>query len=448
MYRPIACLILCVAAVLAGANAAADELLREAQAHMDAGRPAAAYELLKAAEADRAGQPGFDYLLGVAALDSGNPVDAVFALERAVDISPESGPARAELARAYLALGETDDARNEFDKVKAMDVPADVRETIDRYMTAIDSFHDVTRTRFRPWVQIGLGYDTNVNSATDQNLVAVPALGGLVFTLTGTSVEENSPVWNIGGGVGFTSPLSVERGLSLFGRIGLEHRLTVDESDFSTTAGDGSLGLALRRDRHQFRLSADANIVKIDGASGIRSDRETAGLMAQWQFTPDDANQFTAFSQFSIVRYPDQRVRDVNRVTVGTGWGHAFTGVPGRPVLFGSVFGGFEDEQSESRGAHFGRSFYGGRLGGQVTVHERGNVFGTLTYQQSRYDEKDPLFLYRRDDDFLDVNVGYRFNYDRNWSLSPTIRYSNNDSNILTNDYDRIEVMVMLRNDF
>ena len=427
---------------------AADEVLEQAQTLLNGGQAQAAYELLKPLEEMRAGEPGYDYLLGLAALDTGNHVEAVFALERVVDLNPNHGPARAELARAYIALGETDDARTEFDKVRQMDVPADVRETIDRYMTAIEVYHDATRTRFRPWVQVGVGYDTNVNSATNQNLVAVPALGGLIFTLSDTSVEANSPIWNIGAGIRFTSPLDVDRGLSLFGRIGLEHRLALDEADFSSTYGDGQVGLNLRRDKHQFHISADANIVKVEGASTVRSDRETAGLTTQWQYAPDEANQFTTFAQFSIVRYPEQRTRDVNRATVGIGWGHAFTDAPGTPVVFLSGFGGIEDDQSTARGAHFGRRFYGGRIGGQFNASERGAVFTTVTYQKSDYDADDPLFLTWRDDDFFDVIGGYRFRYDRHWSLTPTIRYTKNDSNIVTSDYDRFEVMVMRRNDF
>ena len=167
MLRVLACLILCAASWAA----MADEVLEQAQALLNRAQAQAAYDLLKPLEEMRAGEPGYDYLLGLAALEVGFPVEAVFALERVVDLNPNHGPARAELARAYIALGETDDARTEFDKVRQMDVPADVRETIDRYMTAIEVYHDATRTRFRPWIEFGVGYDTNVNSATDQNLV-------------------------------------------------------------------------------------------------------------------------------------------------------------------------------------------------------------------------------------------------------------------------------------
>jgi len=426
----------------------ADATLTQAQILLDSAEAKAAYELLKTHEGARAGDPEFDYLLGLAALDAGIPVEAVFALERVVDTNPNHGPARAELARAYIALGETDDAREEFDKVSEMDVPTGVRETIDRYMTAIDLYHDATRTQFHPWFQVAVGYDTNINSATDRNLIAVPALGGLVFTLTGTSVEENSPLWNIGGGFLFASPLSVEHGLNIFGRVGLEHRLTLDAADFSSTAGDGQLGFNLRRDKHQFRVTGETNVTKVDGGSGVRSDRETAGLTTQWQYAPDGANQFTTFAQFSIVRYPEQRTRDVNRATFGTGWGHAFSTLPGTPVLFSSGFGGIEIEQSESRGSQFGRYFYGARIGGQVAVSQRGSVFTTFTYQKSDFNTADPLFLRRRDENFFDLSGGYRFRYDEKWSLTPTIRYNKNDSNVVTSDYDRFEVVIMLRNDF
>lgn len=422
------------------------DALSEAQSLLDGGQAAAAYELLKPLEIERAGEAQFDYLFGLSALDTGHPVEAVFALERAVDSHPDNGPARAELARAYLALGETDDAKQEFARVKEMDLPPDARQTIERYMSNIELFHDRTRTRFRPWIQVGVGYDTNVNGATsDKGPIAVPIAPGIPFLLGGT---ENSPIWRIGAGTRFTSPLNVDRGLSLFGRIAVDHRLTVDEADFSSTMGDGALGLNWEHGKHQLSLSGEGNIVKIDGIGAIRSDRETAGVSGQWQYAPNANNQLTSFVQASLVRYPDQRVRDVNRITGGVGWGHAFTDSPGRPILFGSVFGGVETAQDEARGDHFSRDFIGVRVGGSVKLDERQSIYTTFTYQDSDYDAPDPSFLRRRNDEFIDVDVGYRFQFDKSWSVTPSLRYSNNNSNIVITDYDRFEVMVLVRNDF
>ena len=57
---------------------------------------------MKPLEADRAGEPDFDFVLGMAAIDSGRIAEAIFALQRVVDTQPENGPARAELGRALM----------------------------------------------------------------------------------------------------------------------------------------------------------------------------------------------------------------------------------------------------------------------------------------------------------------------------------------------------------
>ena len=61
---------------------------------------ATAYAELAPLEATRAGKPQFDYLFGLAALDSSHVTHAIFALERVLAMRPNDHPARAELARA------------------------------------------------------------------------------------------------------------------------------------------------------------------------------------------------------------------------------------------------------------------------------------------------------------------------------------------------------------
>lgn len=429
-------------------SARAEDPLAAAQALLDAHKPAEAYALLKPLEESRAGEPGFDYLLGIAALDSGQPLEAMFALERVVDLAPDNGPARTELARAYLALGETEDARREFNKVKAQQVPDDVAQRIDQYLSTIEVYENATRTRFRPYVQMGLGYDSNVNSATDQNLVAVPALGGVVFELSDQSLELDSAVWDLAAGLSFTSPLSADKRLSLYGQIGLDHRLALSEGEFTTTDAAGQLGLHYRRERDQFRVGVEADKLKVKGGSTVASDRELGGTTAQWQHSFSDTDQLTVFGQFSMVRFPAQQVRNVNRYTGGVGYAHVFAGVAGAPALFASAFGGVEDAQRESTGAHFGRDFYGLRVGGQLDIGAQGAVFGAVTWQGSAYDSRDPTFLVTRDDDFFDVNAGYRHQLDKHWSVVPTVRWNRNDANIPTSNFDRYEVLMTVRNDF
>ena len=182
----------CVLVLLIGstANATAADL-EQALSLLGAGDAEQAYLLLAPDEETEAGNPNFDYLLGLAALDSGRPGRAVFALERVLAADPTHARARAEIARAYFQLGELDTARGEFEAVKLQGVPPQVAEAMQRFLTAIDQRVDGNRRMLRGYIEAGLGYDSNINSATDQRNIAVPAFGGLIFTLSDDGVEES-----------------------------------------------------------------------------------------------------------------------------------------------------------------------------------------------------------------------------------------------------------------
>lgn len=74
-----------VIAVLSSA-AFADALTDRAKRLLEQKQPKQAYDLLLPQEGARAGDPEFDYLLGIAAIDSGEPERGVFALERVLAV--------------------------------------------------------------------------------------------------------------------------------------------------------------------------------------------------------------------------------------------------------------------------------------------------------------------------------------------------------------------------
>ena len=112
--------------------------MERAGAHVSAGRHAAAYALLAPHESERAGDPEFDLLLGIAALETGRHTRAVFALKSVLAVQPDNPRALAEIGRAYLALGESESARRELQAVRAQNVPSDVARSIDRLLSAVD----------------------------------------------------------------------------------------------------------------------------------------------------------------------------------------------------------------------------------------------------------------------------------------------------------------------
>ena len=113
MFRMKFVSVMLVAAGLGAASGVvfADAATDEALSLLDSGKGKAAWELLEPQESARAGEPLYDFLLGLAALEIGQNTRAVFALERVLAMEPDNVRARAEIARAYLALGEAETAR-------------------------------------------------------------------------------------------------------------------------------------------------------------------------------------------------------------------------------------------------------------------------------------------------------------------------------------------------
>ena len=110
--------------------AAQDEVTKQAEALIRKGDFNAAYQLLEPLESARAGDVDYDYLLGVAGVESGNATRGAFALERLLATNPSHKAARAEMAKAHFILGETAASKAEFKNVLAQNPDSETKKTI------------------------------------------------------------------------------------------------------------------------------------------------------------------------------------------------------------------------------------------------------------------------------------------------------------------------------
>src|SRR5688572_10316100 len=148
--------------VFASACAAATPV-DEVRTLLEQGRAAEAYALGRR-HPEELGKPDFDFYYGVAAVDSGHAGEGVLALERYVIQFPDNDRARLELARGYFVLGELVRAREEFETVARKNPPPAVQATIDRFMDSIRAQETRYSTTATAYIEIGGGYDSNVNS--------------------------------------------------------------------------------------------------------------------------------------------------------------------------------------------------------------------------------------------------------------------------------------------
>lgn len=440
----ISTLLLALAVLFGSVAFAADETVTRAKQQLDSGHAQEAYDLLKPLQSTRAGDPDFDFVLGSAALALGKNTEAVFALERVLAVQPNSAPARAQIARAYFNLKETETAKREFDNVKKQQaVPPEVSETIDRFLDAITRIEESQRTAIHGYVEIGFGYDTNVNSALSDSQVAIPAFGGVVFTLAPASTKQGDSFLGFGGGVNITHPIT--KNLSIFGGVAYQNKTNFNKDDFSTYAYDLNFGVGYHVNSETLSLTAQLNSFFIDNAQLYSSSyRDAVGAMAQWQHDFDSRNQMSVFAQYSSLTYPSLTGRAVNRYVGGAGYAHAFG--KGVVVAYAGLYAGTEKEK-DSQFPEVGNNLYGGRLGAQWNISTQFSAFVNASAERRKYGGPEPFFGYDRKDTQYGAATGLIYTPKKNLHITPQIIWTDNKSNVPFDEFDRTIYQIMFRQD-
>lgn len=429
-----------VAATLTVSAAQADAITDNAKALLEKGDARAAYALLEPLESARAGDPVYDFLLGLAALEVGKNTNAVFAFERVLAVDPNHVRARAEIARAYAALGETKTAKQEFETVKRQGVPPEVAATIERLLSAIERTEDVGRTVVRGYLEGVFGHDTNVNSATSDRNVAVPLFGGAIFTLAPGSVRRSDTFSTAAAGISLRHPLSGEWALTA--GLNGNKRMNTDVDAFDTGSADAHIGLVRTYGKDVFSAALQYNQFWVDNDRY----RSAAGFTTQWQHNYDARNQSSLYIQYSDLNYTSpNEARDANRFVIGANFAHALPGF--KTLIYGGAYLGEEVIRKDGF-SHLGHVVMGARVGVQHALRQDTKLFANLGYENRHYGGTDPFFLRTRNDDQWNLGIGLAWEPAKNWRITPQYQYTHNRSNVAINDFRREMVSVTVRREF
>ncbi|CAG4883148.1 conserved exported protein of unknown function [Georgfuchsia toluolica] len=429
--------------------AATEKPVDDAEALMKAGKAAEAYGLLEPLEFEKAGDKRFDYLLGIAALDSGRPDKATIAFERVIAVDPNFAGARLDMARAYFQLGDLPRAKTEFDTVMKQNPPEAARVTIQKYLDAMAAHEKALQTRITAYLEGSVGRDTNINSSTSQGQIPIPVFGNLVFTLSQANISMADSYAGIAMGGEVTHSISPK--LALYAGVDLRQRGYTSESQFDTVDLLEHAGVSYTTGEDTFR----AGLLGDQYMLSTTRLYNTAGVNGEWRHMLSPGNQLSMFGQFSSFRFdPDSmRIQDFDQSVVGAGWMHVMP--DGKSALFGSIFVGHEKSVAPVTAinptggrADGNKDMTGLRFGTQVMLNDKWDFFESIGFQWARYDKANAAFLVTRDDRQTDVTLGLNWHFDKLWTVRPQLALSSNDSNIAIYRYHRADVSVAVRRDF
>lgn len=405
------------------------------------GNAAKGMEVLENNLATHAGDVEFNYLLGIASLDAGKPGNAVFAFERALALDPTHPQARAELARALIALVEYEAARTELLQVKAMNPPPEVAAKVDQLLAQLDRLlaesQQQKTTVWTGYVEGEIGYDTNINTAPNATAVFIPALG-LPANLTGFSTAQNSGLLglNLGGSVS----TRVGEGIDAFASINGRFRAH-EQAGYTLGSAAETLGVRMTSGKNLYSLG----YTRFDQYITQYHNDAQNGLFADWKREVGNQDIAGAFLQYLEVKHPIVPFLDTNLLIAGGTWTHAFLRQGSPQVNMVAYYG---DDRDTNRNPTITRQLYGASARGDYTLSESMKLFGNFSIQHSDYNGQNIFFRTQRRDTRYDLGLGMAYKPDRAWTLTPQYIYTRNDSSVGFNQFDRHQYLLTLRRDF
>jgi tetratricopeptide (TPR) repeat protein len=426
--------IISLAFLAFGTQAANPQLLQEAQTLLSEGKSLEAFDLLSPFEFDYAGEVGFDYLLGLSLLDSGEPGKSVFAFQRVLAVDPNFAGARIELARAYFDMSQFTLARAEFITLQNQSPPANVQLVITQYLTAIQNRTLSKKEGWSGYVQLGLGNDSNANNATNVNSF-------LGFSLTEQSRETSSSLVSTIGGVSYDFPVSYFR--TYYVRSNLNNRDYNDASFASSFSYDISTGIKQSfKSGDSLGVSFQAYSAEVNGSSNSKG----VNLNSQYNVNFSASNQLGVFIRLGEINYVEAfDIKDVTQSILGLSWAHVFSNDL-RPSVITTLIGGQDDAELST--SPYGRSYSGARITLAVAITHRTNLFTSVGSSNSTFDGQFFGLAGDRKDEFNDFSLGTSWRFNKFWTLKALVNVVENKSNIDIFSYDKKEVLFIVRSDF
>lgn len=389
------------------------------QRHVMDGQFEAAYALGKRMP-DRQGDPHFDFLFGVAAINVGKVPEGVLALERHLATVPGNDRARLDLARGYFELGDYIRAKSEFEFVLRYKPPQDVRSNIERYLDAMqtrDTFANKASSQL--YLEVGAGSDSNANAGTYNSQITLPT--GPVVLADGTSRAASSQVYTVAGAGQWVR--RVTPSFAVFGGGDFNQKSNPSAPAFDTLNAAANAGFSMVSGALLYKLSVVEAMLLVNNTSY----RDTLSVTGDAQYGYGDGLIFSGFLQYAEQTYSaSNSIRDSKSFTYGGGFQKLFSGA-WRPALGFQVSSTKEDNLNLRDDLN--RTTTTAQLSVSINPTEQLGLLLGISRQHSGFDAPDIAFATVRSDNLWSVDLSANYALSRHWLVRGDVQWSESVSN-------------------
>lgn len=419
------------------------DLLARAKSLFSSGKFIDAYELLASAEDTYIGVIEFDYAFGRAALEAGRPDKATLALSRVLALDPSHAGALIDIGRAYLALGNYEQARVTFETLLGLNPPPAVRTQLQAYLEqARAAGRDLSPRPGglspRGYLAAILGRSTNVNMSPGQSQVFVPVFGA-IYELSKQNVAKADGFAGVMAGMDASLP--VNDTYSLIGGGEFSQRRNDHESLFNLGGLGMRLGIAAATQTQLMR----AQLFTGREYQGDSPSRDMNALGVDYLRSAGPDTQLLAFAQKGRLRYLPETIKiyDADFATLGIGASRKFAG---ESTAFVTISTGYQNDVGGNPSGD--RDQLRLRVGADTAILSRLKLMGIATWERGQYDRIDPSFLTERLDFLTYFELALEYALAQRTSLRLSLAQTDQRSNISIYAYDRTEGWLTLRYEF
>ncbi|MFT4816740.1 MAG: hypothetical protein ACI80L_000436 [Pseudohongiellaceae bacterium] len=392
------------------------------------------------------GDPEFDFLYGLAALESGNANEAVYALERVAATSTDSTlrtRARLELARAYFVTNNLTASENLFNAVIADNPPVNVQQNVQAFLQLIEVRKNAQSATFDWTIASAIGSDSNANSATSNGLIDTPLIGQIELDPAGQETDDNFSSTTVT--MAYKYPFTRDRSLGLTVNLGHLNNFDTDQFDIDNIRGE--LAYNWGNQTHRFKHGIASGKVNLD-QNGFQ---KSLAVNSSWQRAGDNGWYQSASAAYTKVRYDTNNggdlndLRDVDQLLFTAG----ITKIAGDMTHSLNIYAADEDPTASAGGDHNGRSYSGLAYSALYRMNAQHTPFLRVSIQDVEHDSEHPVFFNtKRSGETRSATVGWFWQVANNLMITGEAALTDNSSNIELFDYERFKYQAGLRYQF
>ena len=385
------------------------------------------------------GEPKFDFQYGMAAVETGHHDDALFAFERLVLIYPNQARYRLELARTHFYLRNLKRAELEFKKILKQNPPTPVKRNVKLFLDKIVELNRMVEPKFLFTMDMGAGYDSNINSATNERELPKEELVFPVdIVLNDESRETGSSYWSTLLNLGYLSPLSKTSSYDIRAVYSKRTNTEVTTYNLDTAMLEGGYGFYTGPVK--WRGAGRYQLINLDGESFLN----TTSAIGQATWLMKSGANLNFAMNYGMSSYDASPDSDMTL--------QQFNITYSAPVkkdnwFFTFIFG--SDSAENSSNEFSAKSYQGFTYYSSTFLGQRANRYWMVNVLSSEYAAINTgLYSKLRKDTSVMAGLGWRYTFSSNFSFRNDYSASISDSTLEANTYNRFKAELGLTYSF